>query len=127
MTVPAWMNAVIADFGHAAGVEGLSLGAKGAAVLKFANGVSLKLEYTGEVLVVAVAFRVLHSPASIRRLLAIANPQAMRRPRLRSGIIPKTGEAVAMVVLPEREVTLPLLSAAFNALWRAAEETGGAS
>ena len=127
MTAPAWMNGVIADFGHAAGVDGLSLNANGAAALKFANGVTLRLEYTGEELVVAVTFGIPHSAASLRRLLAIANPRTPGAIRLRSGIIAKTGAAVVAARLRERDVTLPQVNAAFNALWRAAEETGGAA
>lgn len=128
MTAPTWMNGVIADFGRAAGVSGLSLNANGAVALTFANGVTLRLEYTGDALIVAVTFRIVRNAPSIRRLLSLANPQAVRGGvRLRAGIIAKTGAAVVASILPERDVTMPLVSAAFNALWRAAEETGGAA
>ena len=125
MMAPTWMNAVIADFGHAAGAGGLSLNANGAAALKFANGISLRFEYTGEELVVAVTFRIMHDAMTIRRLLAVANPRIASGVRFRAGIIPKTGAAVVATRIPERDVTLPTVNATFSALWRMAEEIGG--
>lgn len=122
---PTWMNAVIADFGRAAGAGGLSLNANGSAALKFANGVSLRFEYTGEELVVAVTFNITHDAATVRRLLATANPRAASGVRLRAGIIHKTGTAVVAARLPERDVTLPVVNATFSVLWRTAEEIGG--
>ncbi len=127
MTAPSWLNAVISDFGHAAGVSKLALNATGAAALKFANGVSLRFEYTGDELVVAVTFGLPHGVAAIRRLLSLANPLRAGGLRLRAGIIAKTGLAVVAARIPEREVTLPVVNMAFDALWRAAQETGGAS
>ena len=125
MTAPGWMSAVISDFGRAAGAGGLKLNAAGAAALSFANGAALRFEYTGEELVVAVTFALPYGAAAVRRLLALANPRFAREFRFRAGIVAKTGRAVVAVRLPERDVTLPVLNAAFNALWRAADETGG--
>ena len=125
MTAPTWMNAVIADFGRAAGADGLALNAAGSSALKFANGAALRFEYTGEELVVAMTFRMVPDASRLRRLLALANPRASRGLHFRTGIIPKTGAAVVAVRLPERDVTLPIVNSVFSALWRAADEIGG--
>ncbi len=127
MTAPSWLNAVIADFGRAAGVAKLALNANGAAALKFANGVSLRFEYTGDELAIAATFALARGAAAVRRLLALANPRRAGGLKLRAGVVAKTGLAVVAVRIPERDVTLPLVNMAFQALWRAAQETGGAA
>ena len=123
MTSPVWMNAVIGDFGRAAGLGGLSLNERGAAALRFENGAALRLEYTGSELVLAVTV----PSADVKRLLSVSHPRARHGLRVRAGIIPKTREAVMAVRLAERDVTLPRVSAAFEVLWRLAGEIGGAA
>ena len=123
MTAPVWMNAVIGDFGRAAGLDGLALNDRGAAALKFENGASLRLEYVGEELVVAMTV----PSADVKRLLSLSHPRARYGFRVRTGIIPKTHEAVMAVRFAERDVTLPRISAAFELLWRLAGEIGGAT
>ena len=123
MTAPVWMNSVIGDFGRAAGLGGLALNERGAAALRFDNGAVLRLEYTGEELVVAISV----PSADLRRLLALSHPKARYGFRIRTGMIPKTREAVMAVRFAERDVTLPNVSGAFERLWRLAGETGGAS
>ena len=125
MKAPVWMNAVIADFGRAAGVESLAFGDSGATALKFSNGIVLRFEYTGEALVVSASFALPHDANTIRRLLSLANPMAGRGVSLRAGIIAKSGAAVVAVRMPERDVTLPAVNSVFAALWRAVEDTGG--
>ena len=123
MMVPVWMNAVIGDFGTAAGLAGLALNERGVAALKFENGAALRLEYTGDELVVAMTV----PSADVKRLLALSHPKARYGFRVRSGIVPKTGEAVMAVRLAERDVTLPRVSGVFELLWRLAGEMGGAA
>lgn len=123
MMVPVWMNAVIGDFGKAAGLAGLALNERGVAALKFENGAALRLEYTGDELVVAMTV----PSADIKRLLALSHPKARYGFRVRSGIVPRTGEAVMAVRLAERDVTLPRVSGVFELLWRLAGEMGGAA
>ena len=123
MTAPVWLNAVIGDFGRAAGIGALALNERGAAALRFENGTSLRLEYTGAELVVAVTV----PSADLKRLLSFSHPKARYGFRVRTGIVPKTGEAVLAVRLAERDVTLPRVNAVFGLLWRLAGETGGAS
>ena len=123
MTAPVWMSAVIGDFGRAARLRGLALNERGAAALKFETGAALRLEYTGSELVMAMTV----PSADLRRLLALSHPDARYGFRIRTGLMPKTGEAVMAIRLVEREVTLPRLNAAFGVLWRVAGETGGAT
>ena len=123
MTAPVWLNAVIGDFGRAAGIGALELNERGAAALRFENGTSLRLEYTGAELVVAVTV----PSADLKRLLSFSHPKARYGFRVRTGIVPKTREAVLAVRLAERDVTLPRVNAVFGLLWRLAGETGGAS
>ena len=123
MTAPVWMNAVIRDFGRAAGVKSLELNERGTAALKFENGTSLRLEYAEGELVVAMTA----PSADVKRLLSLSPPQARHAFRVRSGILPKTREAVMAIRLLERDVTLPRVSSAFELLWRLAGEIGGAT
>ena len=122
MSAPAWMDAVIGDFGRAAGISGLALNARGTAALRFETGVTLRLEYAGAELVMAVTAMA----GDLKRLLSLSHPKARHGFRLRTGILPKTGEAVMAVRFAERDVTLPQLNAAFGMLWRVAGEIGGA-
>ena len=123
MVVPVWMNAVISDFGRAAGLGGLVLNERGTVALRFETGVSLRLEYTGSELVVAVTV----PSADVRRLLSQSHPKARHGFKVRSGLLKKTGEAVMAIRTAERDVTLPRLNAAFGVLWRLVGEIGGAS
>ena len=123
MTVPVWMSSVIGEFGRAAKIDGLSLNAAGAAALRFETGASLRLEYTGSELVMAMTV----PSASVKRLLAVSHPRARYGFRIRTGVLPKSGESVMAIRLAERDVTLPRLNAAFDVLWRVAGEMGGSS
>lgn len=128
MRGPEWMNAVIADFARGAGIGRLSLNAAGSAALRFANGFSLRFEYTGAELAVSMTFALGAGNAALRRLMSLAGSASARRGiALRAGVLQKSGQAIVAVRIPERDVTLPVLNASFNALWRAAEETGGVS
>ena len=121
MTAPVWMNSVIGEFGRAAGLGSLSLGERGAAALSFENGASLRLEYTGEELVMAVTT----PSADLKRLLAAAHPRARHGLRVRAGVLAKSGRAVVATRIAERDVTLPRVNGAFGVLWRLAAEIGG--
>lgn len=123
MTPPAWMNAVIRDFGRAAGVGALALNERGVAALRFENGTALRLEYAGGELAVAMTVQY----ADVKRLLSVSHPKAHYAFRIRTGIVPKTHEGIMVVRFAERDVTLPRVSAAFELLWRLAGDIGGAA
>ena len=93
MTAPVWMNAVIGDFGRAAGLGGFALKERGAAALRFENGSSLRFEYTGTELLMAMT----KPSADVKRLLALSHPKARYGFRIRTGILAKTHEAVIAV------------------------------
>ena len=122
MTAPAWMDAVVADFGRGAGLESLSLGGRGAAALRFETGASLRLEYTGAELVMSVTFRC----GDVKRLLSCSHPVAGHGFAVRAAVLPRTQEGILAVRLAERDVTLPQMSGVFGVLWRLAGEFGGA-
>ena len=124
---PEWLNAVVRDFGRAAGVDTLALNDRGAAAVTFETGVTLRFEYTGAELVVAVTVPHPADPAFTRRLLAFAHPLAGAVPRIRAGYFASRGCAVLATRIAERNVTLPVVNAAFAALWRAAGMMGGAA
>lgn len=123
MTSPVWMNAVIGDFGRAAGLSGLALNDRGAAALRFENGSSFRLEYTGGELVMEMTVLA----ADLKRLLSQSHPLARHGLRVRTGVIAKSREAVLAVRIAERDVTMPRLSSTFGVLWRLAGEVGGHS
>ena len=125
MTAPAWLGAVIRDFGHAAGADGFALNERGAAALTFETGASLRLEYTGTELVMAITLPWLGSADSLKRILAFSHPRARYGFRIRTGIIAKSNRLIAAVRLAERDVTLPQVNSAFAVLWRIAGEIGG--
>lgn len=125
MTAPAWMGAVIRDFGHAAGADGLALNERGAAALAFETGASLRLEYTGTELVMAVTVPWRGGADTLKRLLAFSHPRARYGFRVRTGIIAKSNKLIVAVRLAERDVTLPQVNSAFAVLWRLAGEIGG--
>ena len=125
MTAPGWIDAIVRQFGEAAGLRNFSLNARGAATARFENGLELRFEYTGTALAVAATVPAPYDPPAVRRLLAYAHPDSQRGPRIRTGILPRSGRAVFAVAMEEREATLPAVNAAFDALWRSAREFGG--
>ena len=127
MTAPTWISAVVREFGRAAGLGDLALNERGTAVLSFENGFALRLEYAFDSLVVALTVPARLDSSAAARLLAYAHPEARYGFKLRTGYLAKTGRAVFAARLADREVTLPSLNSVFAALWRIAQEFGGAA
>jgi len=127
MTAPAWIEAVIREFGQAAGLKGLVLNERGAAVISFENGFSLRLEYAFDSLVVAMTVPVRMDAHSAARLLSYVHPAARYGFKLRAGYLARSGRAVFAARLADREVTLPAVNSTFATLWRVATEFGGAA
>ena len=121
MTAPVWVNAVIGDFGRAAGLKALALNGRGATALRFETGVSMRLEYIGGELVMATTV----PSADLKRLLAQSHPRASREFKIRTGVLHRTGEPVMAIRIAERDITLSHLNAVFDVLWRLASEVGG--
>ena len=76
MMAPEWLNAVVRDFGRAAGADTFALNDCGAAAISFETGVGLRFEYTGMELVVAVTVPSPANPVALRRALSFAHPMA---------------------------------------------------
>lgn len=126
MTAPAWIEAVVSEFGKAAGLGTLALSERGAVALAFDNGMVLRLEYAFESLAIVLSTPVRMDPQTAARLLAYAHPGARPSFKLRVGYLAKSGAAVFAGRLADREVTLPALNSVFGTLWRIAHEFGGA-
>ena len=126
MMAPEWLNAVVRDFGRAAGADTFALNDRGVAAVSFENGNGLRFEYTGTELVVAVTVPRPAEPVSLRRALSFAHPMSGTGLRIRVGYLSRSGCVVLAVRIAERNVTLPTVNAAFATLWRAAGEIGGA-
>ena len=122
---PTWIEAPIREFGRSAGLRDFSLNERGVAAVTFENGFSLRFEYAADALAVVVAVPASGDPATLRKVLAAAHPDARGAFRVRSGWRSKTARAVFAVRLAAREVTTPAINAAFSQLWRAATEIGG--
>ena len=125
MTAPKWIESVVADFGHAAGLSSLALNERGAAAIAFEKGVKLRFEYAYDSLTVAVTVPAHLDAMVARRILSYAHPAARRAFRLRAGWMQRSSSAVFAARLADREVTLPSLNAVFAELWRVAQDFGG--
>ena len=123
---PAWLDAVVREFGRSAGLADFTLNDRGAAAVAFETGAQLRFEYAFESLVVALSFPYpVSDPAAARRLLAAAHPAARPPFKLRAGLQARSGRALLVARFPEREATLPAVNAAFSALWSIAEDLAG--
>ena len=127
MTAPAWVDSVVGEFGQAAGLGRVSLGEKGVAALSFQNGLSLRFEHAFDSLFVAMTAPARLDASSAARLLGYSHPDAHFAFRLRTGYIAKSGRAVFVVRIADRDVTLPTVNSVFAMLWRLAMEFGGVS
>lgn len=127
MTAPTWIEGAVRDFGRGAGLADFSLGERGVAAVRFENGRTLRFEFTGEELVVAVTAATVCDESAARRILSCAHPDARFGARIRAGYLAKSGCAVFAARLAAGDVTLPVLNTVFDALWRAASEAGGAA
>ena len=119
---PTWLNEIVVGFGRQLGLERFELNDHGVAGLRVENGLSVRLEYAQESLLMMVGVAVPPSAATMTRLLALVHPDARRQPPMRACYLARTGEAVYAVRVPEREVTVTQLEAVFRSLWTVAEQ-----
>ena len=127
MRAPNWISSAVHEFGRGAGIGALPLHARGAAAIRFENGIMLRFEYMEGALVVATSIGARDDASTARRILSFAHPDARFGVTVRAGYLARSGSAFFAVRLAEQEVTLPVLGAAFDALWRVAKEFGGVS
>ncbi len=118
MRSPDWMNEAVQAFGRQLNLSTFVLNEHGVAGLSFENGASLRLEYTGETLVMVVGLKAEATSDALARLLTDVNPEAPRGEFVvRAAHLARTGELVYMVRLSERDVNVSTLQAAFSDLW----------
>ena len=119
-SAPSWLNAILRQFGAGIGLKEFGFNDRGAAVLRFENGSSLRFEYAFESLVVALQVPVAPEAGTLKHFLAFAQPE--RRPgfKVRVAYLERDGSVLLAARLAEREVTLPVLNTVFGELWRLA-------
>ena len=120
---PDWLNDIVQAFGRQMGLREFRLRENGAAGVTFENGRSLRLEYANEALMLSMGLPVEPSGAAMKSLLTAVHPAAQQASaaRVRAGYLKRTGEALLVVRLLERDVTVTVLEAAFRQLWSAAD------
>lgn len=116
---PEWVAADIAEFGRGLGLSGLALSLRGTAAVAFENGLGLALEWHGGSLCLYMTCPADAEPDTLRRLLTVAHPRGRWGGRLRAGYAERQGRAALLVVLAQREISVPRLNAAFEELWQA--------
>ena len=122
MSAPKWLESIIREFGEALSLKNFGLNERGAAVLRFETGSSLRFEYAFDSLVLAMAVPSTDEPEQVRRALLYSQPE--RRPgfRLRVTYLAKSESVMMAARLSEREVTLASINTVFNELWNLAED-----
>ena len=118
---PDWLNDAVRAFGRQMGLQTLALNDRGAAGLRFENGLALHFEYAQESLVVSARVNLPPREDLLKRLLVAVHPSARRGAELRAAYLSKSGEALYAVRLPERRVDVSALEVAFRAVWSAAD------
>ena len=122
---PDWLNDIVQAFGRQMGLREFRLQANGAAGVTFENGLSLRLEYADEALMMSMGLPIESSDAAMKRLLTAVHPGALHpaAARVRAGYLKRTGEALLVIRLLERDVTVTALESAFRQLWAVADRT----
>lgn len=119
---PAWLNEIVRSFGRQMNLDGFLLNDRGAAGVRFENGLSFRLEYAQESLLMLAGVAVPPEAGVLKRVLTAVNPDARHQPMVRAGYLKRAGEAVFVVRLSEREVTVTTLEAVFRQLWQLADQ-----
>lgn len=119
---PDWLNDVVRAFGRQMGLARFELNERGAAALRFENGVSLRIEYAGEALVMLAGLPLASDARTLKRLLLAVHPDAVHPRPMRAGYLARAGEAFFAVRVGEREASVSELEAVFRQLWSAIEQ-----
>ena len=126
---PEWLNDTVRAFGRQLGLGSFALNERGSAGVRFENGISLMLEHAAESLFVSVRVPVEPSGENLKALLSDAHPSARTGlpGQVRAAYSAKSGEAMYVVRLGERETSVPALEGAFRVLWALASRLGRAA
>lgn len=123
--IPPWIQETVKAFGRQSGAGDISFGARNAVALSFENSVVIKFEYAASSLMAMVLLKTDGSAESIKTLLEATHPSAPNRFHVRGGYLERSGEFLYAVRIPEREVSIGALEAAFDELWRIALDRKG--
>lgn len=119
---PDWLNETVSGFGRQMGLSSFALNENGVAGVRFENGVSLKLEYVSEALMLILGVPMAADAEALETLLAQAHPLQPAYPRrVRVAYAAVPGEALLVMRVPEREVGVSSLEEAFGKLWERAQ------
>lgn len=121
---PSWIDETVRAFGRQLGLSAFSLNDRRAAGARFENGFALYLEYGEGGMMVSVGLAADGSEATLRKLLALAHPEAGTGLRLRAVWFERTGEARFIARIDDRDLSATVLEQTFRTLWQAAEYFG---
>ena len=119
---PHWLQETLRAFGESLGLNTFALNDSGVAGLAFETGVTLRLEYAYEELVMALSVPTRGEVESLKRLLGYAHPALQGNFTVRTALVQKRSAALLAIRLAASEVTRPALNGAFQTLWRLAED-----
>lgn len=119
-SAPSWLEAILRQFGEGIGLKNFAMNERGAAVLRFETGSSLRFEYAFESLVIALQVPVAADLAAFKRFLSLAHPERRGAFKLRVAYLSQHDSILLAARLAEREVTLPVLNSVFGTLWQMA-------
>ena len=120
--VPHWLAETMRSFGESLGLQHFAFGERNVAAMTFETGVALRFEYAYETLSVMLVVPTRGETAAIKRLLGYAHPALRGRVTVRTGYSAEKGQTFLVAKLPVAEVSLPMLNAALEDLWRLAED-----
>lgn len=126
---PGWINDTVRAFGRQLGLGSFAMNERGAAGVRFENGMSLMLEYAPGALLVSVRVPMPPSAENIARLLADAHPSARGRlpQAVRAAYLQRSGEAVYVARIDERLLGVSAIEGAFRSMWDLATRLGRAA
>lgn len=124
-SAPQWLDEIVAEFGRGAGIQSLRLGDRGVAALAGERGTSLYLEYVYPKLTMRMTAEVGNTAEVVKKVLLLAEPNRQGKFVVRTGIMPKTGNAFFAVQIPQDSISLPILTEVFQELRRLAERFVG--
>lgn len=127
MIAPEWLNEVVADFGRQMGLNSFALNERGTAGVRFENGLSFRLEYVNEALMLMIGFVPTNAQdfeTLSKKLLTASHYEAAGAEGVRVGFLKRAGEAIVTARIAERELDVPKMEEKFRLLWQTAIESG---
>lgn len=122
---PIWISSAVSAFGRRMGLSSFALNERDVASATFENGISVAFEFANESLCVSLRVPVTPSPMVLKKLLVSAHPSNRFPFRLRTAYVAKSGRALFIVRLAERQVTDAVLDQVFSGLWQLARGLEG--